>query len=200
MDYFAGLVRSGNTVGDVADFLQAAGRAETLAHCRAVAAQARELAVRFGLDVERANLAAACHDLAAVVPHRAAVAIAEELGLDPDPVERVAPVLLHGPIAAAVLRRKLNVTNLDTLNAVKYHTTSRAGASPLELLVFVADKIALDPRATAREFVPAVRAAAGESLERAAFIYLDWVTTNGPRLGWILHPNVLAARSELGGG
>jgi HD superfamily phosphohydrolase YqeK len=66
------------------------------------------------------------------------------------------------------------------------------------LLLFVADKIALDPAAPARDFVPAVRAAAQESLERAAFVYLDWVVTHARRLGWTpLHPNTPAARDEL---
>ena len=197
MDYFAGLARTGNVVDDVTRFLESAGRLDTLAHCWAVAVQAQELAVRYEADVGRCRLAGICHDLAAVVPRDEAVGVARAFGLTPDPIERTAPVLLHGPIAAAVLHRKLGVMDSDVLNAVKYHTTSRAGAAPLELLLFVADKIALDPAAPIRDFVPAVRAAAQESLERAAFVYLDWVITHAGRLGWTLHPNVLAARDEL---
>ncbi len=198
MDYFAGLARTGNVVDDVTRFLEAAGRVDTLAHCRAVAVQAEELAVRYQADVGRSRLAGVCHDLAAVVPRGEAVAVARVFGLTPDPVERAAPVLLHGPIAAAVLHRKLGVMDSDVLDAVKYHTTSRAGAAPLELILFVADKIALDPAAPIRDFVPAVRAAAKESLQGAAFVYLDWVITHAGRLGWTpLHPNTLAARDEL---
>jgi predicted HD superfamily hydrolase involved in NAD metabolism len=195
--YFASLVRSGDPHADVTAFLQGAGRLDTLAHCQAVAAQARVLAERFGVDEERAKLAAICHDLAAVVPHRDAVLVAELYGLAPDPVERAAPVLLHGPIAAAVLARKLAITDPDLLNAVKYHSTSRPGASALERVIFVADKIALDPSSPVRGFVPAVRSAAEGSLEQAALVYLSWVVTHGERLGWMIHPNVRGAHDEL---
>ena len=65
LDHFASLVSSGDPRADVTAFLQGAGRLDTLAHCQAVAAQSRKLAARFGLDEERATLAALCHDLAA---------------------------------------------------------------------------------------------------------------------------------------
>ncbi len=106
-------------------------------------------------------------------------------------------MLLHGPIAAAVLHHRLGVTDSGVLDAVKYHTTGRPGASPLELAVFVADKIALHPAAQQRGFVAAVRQAAEKSLRGAAVVYLDWIVSNGPRLGWVLHPRLLAAYEEL---
>jgi len=155
------------------------------------------LAERFGVDEERAVLAGACHDLAAVVPHRQAVSVAERLGIAPDPIERAAPVLLHGAIGEVVLRHKLGVADAEVLDAVRYHTTSRPGAGTLERVVFVADKIALDPGSPVRDFVPAVQAAAERSLEDAAFVYLDWVVTRGPGLGWSVHPRVQAAREEM---
>ncbi len=194
---FAKLQSSGDLQHDLSAFLEQAGRSDTLAHCRAVAAQAQLLAERFDIDVKRAKLAALAHDLAAVVPQGEAVAVALSLGLDPNPVERAAPMLLHGPIAAAVLAEKLGVTDLEILDAVRYHTTSRAGAGSLERLIFVSDKIALDPTAPVRDFVPAVRAAAQESLEQAAFVYLSWGLIHGPQLGWMLHPNTIAAHAEL---
>jgi predicted HD superfamily hydrolase involved in NAD metabolism len=195
-DYFAEL-GCGEAISTVAAFLRGAGRSDTLAHCQAVASRARALAERFGVDVEGAVLAGSCHDLAAVVPHRQAVSVAEGLGLAPDPIERAVPILLHGAIGAAVLRCRLGVTDAEVLDAVRYHTTSRPGAGPLERVVFVADKIALDPSSPVRDFVPAVEGAAERSLEEAALVYLEWVVTCGPRLGWTVHPRVQAAWAEL---
>ena len=134
-DPFAGLVSSGDPGADVDVFLLATGRADTLAHCRAVAGQARSLARRFRVDEQKAVLAARCHDLAAVVRQDRAIAVAEGLGILPDEVQRAVPMLLHGPIAAAVLSLKLGVVDSDVLNAIRYHTTCRAGASALELVV-----------------------------------------------------------------
>lgn len=195
-DYFAQLGR-GDVNSTVATFLQGAGRSDTLAHCQEVASQARVLAERFGVDVAQAVLAGSCHDLAAVVPHHEAVSVAESLGLAPDPIERAVPLLLHGAIGAAVLHRKLGVGDAEVLDAVRYHTTSRPGAGALERVVFVADKLALDPSFPVRDFVPAVQAAAERSLEAAALVYLEWVVTTGPWRGWTVHPRVKAACAEL---
>ena len=126
-----------------------------------------------------------------------AIAVAEGLGILPDEVQRAVPMLLHGPIAAAVLSLKLGVVDSDVLNAIRYHTTCRAGASELELVVFVADKIALDPSAPVRDFVPEVRAAAERSLQYAALAYLAWVVDRGPELGWQVHSDAIAAYQEL---
>ncbi len=100
MDCFANLAGTGRPLSDVTRFLEAAGHGVTLAHCQAVAEQARELAARFCVDVGRANLAAVCHDLAAVVPHEQAVAVAEEMGLAP-----VFDNLKQGPILQSGRRR-----------------------------------------------------------------------------------------------
>jgi len=35
------------------------------------------------------------------------------------------------------------------------------------------------------------------SLPALCFIYLDWAVREGPRLGWRLHPHLLAAHAEL---
>jgi predicted HD superfamily hydrolase involved in NAD metabolism len=197
-DYFIKLAATGDPAADGAAFLIAAGREDTLAHCRAVAEEAARLALRYGLDPRRARLAALLHDLAVVVPDADRVVVAESLGLIPDDDERRVPLLLHGPIAAAVLRR-LGVNDEEVLAAVRDHTTCRPGATPLQLAVFVADKISLDPAAPVRDFVPAVRAAADHSLERAALVYLDWMIPYLQARGGAAHPNALAARDVLRG-
>lgn len=196
MDYFASLVGE-DVPSAVAGLLRREGRLNTLAHSQSVAEQACVLARRFGCDEDRAALAAICHDVAAVVPFEESVAVAQRLGLEADPTEREVPVLLHGAIGAAVLQQKLGVTDAEVLDAIRYHSTSRNGAGALERVIFVADKIALDPNSPAHGLVPAVQAAADCSLEKAAFVYLDWVMTCGPQLGWTIHPRVLKAHAEL---
>ena len=105
------------------------------------------------------------------------------------------PGVLHGPLAAEVARVKLGVMDEDILNAIRYHTTLRAGASTLEKVVFVADKVALDPTAPDRSFLPALNAALAEGLDAAAQVYLDWAVEHGPALGWTLHADLLAAHA-----
>ena len=196
IDYFEMLRPSGAPAADVRRFYRAVDRPDTLAHVTRVAAEALDLAARFGADRDAANLAALGHDLAAVVPAAEMIAVAEGMGLPMGGADRAIPLLLHGPIAAAALAEKLGVRNEDLLNAVRYHSTLRAGASDLEEIVFLADKIAYDPTSPhGGEYLPALKAAS--SLDEASLVYLDFLLDNGWRYGWVLHPHAVAAYREL---
>lgn len=195
-DFFADLLPSGDPVADVQQFYRTVIRPDTLDHVRRVAAEADKLAVPASADRAAVHLAALAHDLAAVVPKREMLAVAEGMGLLLDEADRDNPPLLHGPIAAAALADKLDIQDQDLLNAVRYHSTLRAGASILEKIIFVADKLAYDPTSPHRgEYVPALRAA--RSLDEAALVYLRFLRENASQYGWPLHPNALAAYREL---
>lgn len=195
-DYFEQLVSSGDPAADVRRFYAVAGRQDTLEHVTQVAAVARTLAEQHGADVAAAELAALAHDLAAVVPVADRPAVAEAMGMAPSEADRAMPGLLHGPMAAAALAGKLAVRDAAVLDAARYHSTLRAGAGLLEKIVFLADKIAYDPRSPhGGEYLAAVRSAA--SLDEAALAYLQFVVDNTWRYGWHLHPDAVAAYREL---
>lgn len=198
MDCFAELTPSGDPVSDVQRFYQEADLSGTLAHVTQVAAEARALAVRHSADVAAANLAALAHDMAAVVPVDERPSVAERMGVGVGEADREMPALLHGPIAAAVLTEKLDVRDEELLNAVRFHTTLRAGASTLEKVVFLADKIAYDPNSPHQgEYLPALQAAG--SLDEAVLVYLDFLLDNTWRYRWYLHPQAVAAYRDLAG-
>ncbi len=199
--YFDSLVAAENAREAVDAFLTGAGRSDTLAHSRQVVMQARMLAARFADDPEpdmkRAALAAWCHDLAAVVPRDDLISEAEARGVVLTDSDREIPQLVHGPLAAAVVREKLGITDEDVLNAIRYHSTLRAGASTLEKIVFVADKVALDPTSPRNDFLPALHAARDRGLDAMALVYTDWVIEHADELGWTVHANLRAAHAEL---
>ena len=197
-DYFVDLTPSGDPAADVQRFYRTVGRLDTLAHVSQVAVEAEDMAKRLGADRAAANLAALAHDLAAVVPVVEMPTVSEAMGLPLSEADRDIPQLLHGPIAAAALAEKLYLRDRDVLNAVRYHSTLRAGASTLEKIVFVADKLAHDPTSPhGGEYVPALRAA--RSLDEAARIYLAFLQANVARYGWVMHPNAVAAYRDLTG-
>ncbi len=199
--YFDALESTGNLAHDVSAFLTAMGRADTLAHIRQAVGQARILAARFGRDMAgdmtRAAQAAWCHDLAAVVPQEDLLAEIRRWNVRLKLDDRAILPLLHGPLAAAVARRKLGITSRVVLSAIRYHSTLRPGASRLEKIVFVADKAALDPASPRHDFLPALKAALNSGLDAMAFVYLDWVVSHEQELGWTIHPNLRAAHAEL---
>ncbi|MBQ4505723.1 MAG: nicotinate-nucleotide adenylyltransferase [Firmicutes bacterium] len=87
-----------------------------LAHTRGVVACAERYALRFGADPFKAKAAAWFHDNY------------KEEG-----------ALQHGPKAAEELGRLFGISDEDTLNAIRYHTTGRPGMSLLEIVVKMAD-------------------------------------------------------------
>jgi predicted HD superfamily hydrolase involved in NAD metabolism len=204
--HFALLRSTGQPLADVRRFLRAVDRLDTLKHAAQVAAAGRRLARRFGLSLAKSDLACAAHDMAGVVPLREILSVAQALDVPLGDDDRAIPQVVHGPVAAAALQRVLGVDDEDVLNAVRYHTTLRAGASPLEQLVFIADKIALDPTTRHAGFHPALLDERDKApLPELCLIYLDWAVREGPGLGWRLHSNLVGAwealkRADEGGG
>jgi HD superfamily phosphohydrolase YqeK len=132
------------------------------------------------------------------VPTREILTVAERLGVDLQAADRTIPQVVHGSVAAAVLRTGLGVSDEAVLDAVAYHTTLRPGAGRLEQVVFIADKLAFDPMTPNAGYharLAGVQDRAG--LDELCWIYLSWAVTEGLRLGWRLHPNLVAAEREL---
>jgi hypothetical protein len=102
--WFAALVATGDPVGDVRRFLRAAGRADTLRHVSRVATQDRRLARCLRLRHASSDRACCAHDLAAVVPQRASLRAAEAVAVPLPEADRQIPQVVHGALAAAVLR------------------------------------------------------------------------------------------------
>ncbi len=109
-------------------------------HTVGVMDTAISLAEKYGEDVKKAETAAILHDLAKYEDEEAMRTIIRENGLD----ARLLPwgsEILHGPIAAYRAEHELGIQDEDVLNAMRYHTTGRAGMSRLERIIYIADMI-----------------------------------------------------------
>ncbi|GAI94369.1 unnamed protein product, partial [marine sediment metagenome] len=74
-------------------------------HVERVVAEADRLAAGLKeLDREQVELAAWGHDIARALSRRELLARARGFGLEVSPVEEEAPILLHGPVGAEILR------------------------------------------------------------------------------------------------
>ena len=54
------------------------------------------------------------------------------------------PKLYHSICGMAYVEKEFGITDEDILNAVRYHTTGRAGMSLLEKVVYIADYISVE--------------------------------------------------------
>jgi predicted HD superfamily hydrolase involved in NAD metabolism len=189
-------VQRGDLPQDVAAFFKANGYLKTLDHSVLVAAEALRLAVRFGVDPVKANHSGWLHDISAVFLDSERVKVAEELGLELLVEERINPVVVHQKISAVMAQEIFNVQDEEILAAVGHHTTLRARATQLELVLFVADKTAWDQEGTP-VYLAELQAALETSLEKAALVYLHSLWERRDHLPGPLHPWAMAAMGDL---
>lgn len=124
-------------------------------HTLAVAGTAASLAMCYGADIEKAEIAGLLHDCAKCLDVRKMQRLCEKAGLEISPYERSSGSLLHSKAGSVLAAEKYGVTDPDLLNAIRYHTTGRPGMSLLEKIIFVADYI--EPGRFSAKNLPLVR-------------------------------------------
>jgi len=170
-----------------------------MAHMDRVVALADEVARRWDLDVPLARLMAQAHDVVRHLGDEEWLARAEAYGIQPSPVERLAPVLLHGPVGAEELRRHFGVTDERVLHAVWWHTPGHADYPPEAWAMFIADKVEPHKRKRWKALRRVRRIALEVGLEAAALRYLDLRIKEAVREGYVLQPELVATRNALVG-
>jgi len=144
------------------------------AHTLAVARLARELALRHGADPQAAYQAGLLHDLMKerTVPELLQKIESSGILIDKEETpEQMNPGALHALAGFCFARDELFITDEDVLNAVRYHTTGRAGMSLLEKVVFAADKYAYDRTYAG---VESYRAMAFAGLDESLLAFLEY--------------------------
>jgi predicted HD superfamily hydrolase involved in NAD metabolism len=165
-------------------------------HVKRVEDEGEGLARRHGVDEARVQLAALGHDLLRVTPREELLRLARDEGIEPNEAERAEPLLLHGAMAARLLSERFGIDDAAVLDAVRYHTTGRAGMSDVEKIVFLADKTEPDELARYPEWRE-VRTLAQDDLDAAMVRALGLLLEHARREGWTVHPDVLAARKHF---
>lgn len=121
--------------------LRAALSDKRLVHSLLVAHTARRLARIHGVNEEQAALAGLLHDCAKCLPLAQMQRIARECRLLLDKETMQSGNLLHGPVGAVVAEKEYGVTDPLILSAIRCHTTGKVGMLPLDMIVYLSDKI-----------------------------------------------------------
>ena len=128
----------------IVDILRRRLKPKRFAHSLAVAEEAQRLAKLYGADPAKAKTAGLLHDIMKNEKPEDQLQILSEFGILMTEVERGAEKLYHAMSGAAFIRHILGVQDEDILNAVRYHTTARAGMSVLEQVLYLADFTSAD--------------------------------------------------------
>ena len=114
-----------------AEFVKKSLSISRLTHTLGVMDLAKAYAKKLGEDENKAVLAAMLHDVAKYMDKNDFPSFTLPLDV-PKPV-------VHQYLGAYVAEHVLGVTDIDILNAIRYHTTGRSNMSRLEKIVFTAD-------------------------------------------------------------
>lgn len=160
-----------NTQQDYETILRPLLSEKRLHHSICVAKAAVELARRWGADENKAYTAGMLHDIMKYTPREKQLKYMQEFGIILSDIQKKTPKIWHQMCGAAYLEHRLGIQDRDILDAVRYHTTGRAGMSLLEKVIFTADYISDD-----RDYdgVEELREAAFRSLEEAMLIGLSF--------------------------
>lgn len=163
-------------------------------HSLGVAESAKELAVRFGADENKAYLAGLLHDITKNETNERQLKLFESDGIILNQVEKNNPKLWHAMTAPVFIKNELGITDEEILSAVRYHTTGRASMSLLEKIVYIADYISAE-----RDYpdVDVMRALAKESLEKAALYSLEYTLKKLSKSELVIHNDSLSFYNEL---
>lgn len=163
-------------------------------HSLAVAEQAVHLAKKYGADPDKARTAGLLHDVLKDTDGDSQLQIFKEFGILLDAVEEKAPKLWHAHAGAVFLQHILGIEDQEILDAVRYHTTARAGMSLLETVLYLADFTSAD-----RDYpdVDVMRELTERDLDAAMRYAVAYTIDDLKEQGRPVHPDTLACYQEL---
>jgi predicted HD superfamily hydrolase involved in NAD metabolism len=161
-------------------------------HSLGVEVMAERLAAIHGADVEKAAFAGRYHDIAKCFTQDEMNECVRKYGLPEMYIDN--NPLAHSKVASEILKDKFGVTDEEVLDAVRSHTTGRAGMSLLEEIVYVADAIE-DNRNY--EGLQELQDQAARDLDGACLFIMDWTLESLEKKGRTPDRDTVEAREYI---
>ena len=153
-----------------------------------------KLAIRYGVCLKKAILAAILHDCAKDLPNDVLLKMASDFGILIGEIEEKQPSLLHGPVGAMLAFHNFGVHDPNILDAIHMHTLGDTNMSNLAKILFIADHI--EPN---RGFpgVKRLRRIVFGDLDRALLYIFDSKIKQVEDSNKILHPATVKGKEQL---
>lgn len=186
---------TGNWELDIKQMLEQYNKPHTYEHSVRVANEAERIAKRFGVNEEAAAIAGYLHDISAIIPNDERIQVAEEMQIEVLQEERIFPMIIHQKLSQRIANEIFKVENETILDAISCHTTLRKNAIPIDMVLFVADKIEWDQSGTP-PYITEIQEALDQSLEHACFAYISYLWERRQNLK-VVHPWLQDAYFDL---
>ena len=126
---------------EILDYLYANLKESRFQHSLSVSETAVKLAIKYGEDVKKAEIAGLVHDCVKNMSDSELINVARSHDAQLDEIYLYNPSILHGLVGSIIAKEVMGIEDEDILNAIRYHTTGRRNMSTLEKIIYIADYI-----------------------------------------------------------
>ena len=140
-------------------------------HTLGVAYTAACLAMRYDVDIAKAQTAGLLHDCAKCLTNEKRIAICKKHNIQMNEAEIENPQLLHAKVGSFLAMEEFDIHDQDIINAILNHTTGRPDMSILEKIIYIADYI--EPGRKQAPNLASIRKVAFENLDQALLMILE---------------------------
>lgn len=110
-------------------------------HTLGVEFTAASLAMRYGVDIDKAEIAGLLHDCAKCIDDEEARDDCKKYNIKLTEVEKRNPFLIHSKLGAVYAEKLYGIEDEDIISAIKFHTTGKPDMTLLEKIIYIADYI-----------------------------------------------------------
>ncbi|MCB7320684.1 bis(5'-nucleosyl)-tetraphosphatase (symmetrical) YqeK [Lacrimispora sp. 210928-DFI.3.58] len=139
-------------------------------HSISVSFTCMNLAMRYGYDLDRAELAGLMHDCGKRYSDEIILKKCLKHGIEVTDAEYKALPVLHAKYGAWLAEHKYGIDDAEVLSAIRCHTTGKPEMSVLDKILYIADYI--EPRRYKAENLPVIRRLAYEDLDKTMYAIL----------------------------
>ena len=129
------------------------------------------LAMKYDVDLEKAEIAGLLHDCAKCIADDKKLKKCIEHNISINEAEKAKPSLLHAKLGAFIAMDKYGIQDKEIINAILKHTTGSQEMTMLEKIIFVADYI--EPGRDKQPRLDVIRYTAFNDLDLCVYLILE---------------------------
>lgn len=156
-------------------------------HSVCVAEKARELAIKHGVDPDKAYIAGILHDVTKETDYAEQKRLIEQYETMTD-LEINNKKVYHQMSGAAFVQSELGINDSDIVSGIRYHTTGRENMTLFEMIIYLADFTSAD-----RDYpdVDIMREKTDANLLDGMLYSLSYTITSIVKQGRQIHPDTV---------
>ena len=160
-------------------------------HSLSVSFTCMSLAMRYGYDMNKAELAGLMHDCGKRYSDDIILKKCIKHGIEVTEAELNALPVLHAKYGAWLAEHKYQITDREILDAIGCHTTGKPDMTVLDKILYIADYI--EPRRFKAENLPLIRRLAYENLDETMYAILSGTLEYLDKKGGSIDPMTVEA-------